>query len=120
MLADLMKQIRLLPYPDMMLLADALEKELRVHPKPSASQYAESLAKVATRQIESAEIVRADHKLLIEMFGRRRSISIKSGNGAFEIELQTLHARVVSQDLRGGLNQLVDTVVAARALRGST
>jgi hypothetical protein len=120
MLAELLKKLQLLPYPDMMVLAKALEDEFKGLNKPTAVTIAQSLAKVSVQNLPSAEVTRTDHQLLLDLFSRRRSISVKAMNGGFDLELQTLHAHVPSRDLRDGLIQIVDTVVAARALRGDT
>lgn len=118
MLADVLDKLRVLPYADMMELAKAIEGEFLSTGRPNTTQIAGALAKVASKHVPQSELSTADHKLLLDIFSRRRSISVKSGNGAFELEVQTLHARVLHTDVRAGLSQIIDTVAAARALKG--
>ncbi len=117
MLADVLKQLRVLPYSDMMKLAEELREQLKVG-NPTAASLAEALAKTAEAPIQQSELTDADHKLLQSIFSRRRSISIKAINGGYQIELQTLQGNVLSSDLRVGITQLIDTIVAAKALKG--
>jgi hypothetical protein len=117
MLADVLKSLRLLPFQDMMELAKALEGAMTTR-SPTAFTIAGALAMVAEQPIQQSEVTTSDHRMLQDIFARRRSISVKSGNGVFEIELQTLHTHVVHADLRVGLSQAIDTIAAARALKG--
>jgi hypothetical protein len=118
MLADVLKQLRALPYSDMIELAKALEEHLDGAKGPPVNCIADALAEVAKSPIQQSELTDADHKLLQQIFSRRRSISIKAMNGGFQIDLQSLNGNVMTQDLRVGITQLIDTIVAARALKG--
>lgn len=121
MIADFLKQLRALPYADMMIVARELKAMLPVvgHIDNLApNDIAGALSRLASMPLEDAPNTTAEHKMLRQIFGRRRSISIRECNGGFELQLQTLNATVLHKDLKVGLGQLVDTVVAARALKG--
>lgn len=116
MIADVLKQIRLLPYQDMMAVARELNCALPGN--VPVQTIADALAEIAHVKVDDSAQTTAEQKLLHQIFARRRSISIKSVRGVFQIELQTLNGAVIHKDLQVGLQQLIDTVVTAQALRG--
>lgn len=120
MLADVLKQLRMLPYEDMKNLAIELRNAMAGKaPQLNELIIADGLASVSKLEIADGIISTSDQKIMRELFRQRRSMSIKELNGGFQIELQTLHVSVLHRDLKIGVHQAIDTAVAARALRGS-
>lgn len=121
MIADFLKQLRQLPYQDMMLVAAELEKIIAERPEadwPQAVVLAEALAQLSRMPVEDSLSTQQENKILRVMFRAKRTIAIKEFNGGFNITLDTLRGHTMHKDLKVGINQMLDTLVAARALTG--
>jgi hypothetical protein len=123
-IADFVRQLRVLPYADMMVVARALTQTLSDQQKASGTKVidpmhvAEALLQLSKMKIEDSPNTTQEHKIAQDIFTRRRSISIKAVNGGFQFDLSTCNASVMNKDLKTGLGQLIDTIVTAQALRG--
>lgn len=124
MIADFVRQLRVLPYADMMVVARALTQTLSDQQKASGTKVidpmhvAEALLQLSKMKIEDSPNTTQEHKIAQDIFARRRSISIKAVNGGYQFDLSTCNASVMNKDLKTGLSQLIDTIVTAQALRG--
>lgn len=118
MIADFLKQLRQLPYQDMMIVAQELTRELEKHGAEDTSDVAAALSAVAGMKLEDSMSTQQEHKILRELFSRKRSISVKEHNGGFTIQLDTLRGHMMHKDLKQGISLMLDTLVAAQALKG--
>jgi hypothetical protein len=120
MIADFLKQLRTLPYADMMLVAKQLSEILNRQAKLNVSSQlmAASLAEMSGMPIEDSLSTREENKILRELFRVKRTLTVKEFNGGFKIDLPTLHGNMMHKDLRQGISQMLDTMVAARSLTG--
>jgi hypothetical protein len=118
MIADFIKQLRQLPYADMMKVAGELSLVLNRGQKNTRAvqEIAAALSELSTMHIDDSVSTQQENKILREMFRTKRTISIKEFNGGFNIELSTLRGHMMHKDLKQGLGQMLDTLVAARAL----
>ena len=119
MISDFIKQLRALPYADMMQVASQLSLVLnrRENPLHSVQDVAAALSELSTMHVDDSVVTQQENKLLRELFRTRRSITVKEFNGGFNIELSTLRGHVMHKDLKVGLSQMLDTLVAAQALK---
>jgi hypothetical protein len=125
MIADFIRQLRLLPYNDMMVVAKELNGMLAKMshgkreeiPRLDAVTLADALGQLSTLKLADSPDTTQEAKLLREIFTRRRAVSIKADGPAYTIQIESLGASVMHSDLKIGLQQLLDTVVTAHALR---
>jgi hypothetical protein len=123
-IADFVRQLRVLPYADMMVVARALTQTLSDQQKASGTKVidpmhiAEAMLQLSKLKIEDSPNTTAENEILQSIFSRRRAVSIKAINGGYQIDLTTCNAKVMATDVKTGLGQLIDTIVTAQALRG--
>lgn len=112
-----------MPYADMMEFAKVLSDKfqgLRSQDDSVLTErtMADALAQLGKMEIESADTVKQEEKLLREIFSRKRQLTIElSGNG-WRVSIGTLNASVLGTGLREAISTILDQVVVARALTG--
>jgi hypothetical protein len=122
MITDFLKQLRNMPYTDMVLIASELGKHIQV--KGSTRDIADGLAALAATPLpDRSDISKAEQEALRKVFGRDRTIKVRklnnNGKHGWHVEVTGPHgASVVNTDLKTALDQLLDTVAAAAALKG--
>lgn len=125
MISDFLKQLRNMPYTDMMLIANELGKHIAV--KGSQRDIADALAALATTQLpDRSDISKIEQDALRKVFGRDRAIKVRRMNGAgtpgkvgWHVEITGPYgATVYNTDLKTALDNLLDTAAAAAALKG--
>jgi hypothetical protein len=119
MIEDFTKRLRALPYADMVKVASTLHEILRRRSGVdiNATALANALAELGASHVPDSIESQQENKILREMFRSKRTIAIKEFNGGFNIELSTLRGHVMHKDLKQGLIQMLDTLVAAQALK---
>ncbi len=116
MLADFLKELRKLPYSDMMQVAKALSEEMdNVY---SANKIADDLATVSQMKIADSGSTQVDQKIVRKLFGRKRSISIRPDGAGYRVSVPTLNVNTSHTDLRSALTHVIDIAVTAEALKG--
>lgn len=122
MITDFLKLLRNMPYTDMMLIA--AELDTRIPENATQRDIADALAALATAPLpDRSDISKAEQEALRKVFGRDRAIKVRklvnNGKHGWHVEVTGPHgASVVNTDLKTALDQLLDTVAAAAALKG--
>jgi hypothetical protein len=112
------KQLRLLPYNDMMELAVLVEKYLANRSQSqtiSAPLIAGILAQLPVEGV--TEAIAQDEQILKEIFRRKRSINITRANAGWEIDIPSLPgSQVFGTELRPMFGTQLDQVITFHVL----
>jgi len=118
--SSLIKQIRALPYADMMMVAEEVRdriKDLTQH-KIEAIVLADILARLQPGTIDLSESTREEEKVLKDIFRRKYSLTIqRHGNGGWAVDIPAVPgAHVVSTELRQAFPMMLDQVITLHVL----
>ena len=117
-LKNVMWEIRLLSYTDMMTLAAELEKQLNGAKTPTATHLADLLSKLNVAGPELTELEKNELKYLKEIFSRKRSCVIKADGGGFTMTIDSLPgSQVVGLTPRVMFPMLLDQIITMHALQ---
>lgn len=121
-LQTVVKQLRELPYADMLMLADVLSAQL--HTKDigvlNGRTVADSLSEVANSkiEIETSELSKQEERILQSIFRVKRQIIPQRQKGGWTLCVPTLGggAQVAGQELRPLWNQMLDQIITLHIL----
>lgn len=129
MIRDLQKTLRNMPYTDMMIVATEFQKLLAasdlVDRRLDHATVAHALAALGNMQMpDRSDISKVEQDSLRKVFTRDRAIKVRkltnaNGRGGWHTEITGPYgASVTNEDLKTALDNLLDTVAAAAALKG--
>jgi hypothetical protein len=118
MLADFLKELKKLPYSDMMQVARVLHE--RMDGVYSVNKIADDLATVAQMPVADSSSTQVDTKIVRKLFGRKRSISLRMDGSGFKASIPTLQVSTSHTDLRTALTHLIDIAVTAEAMKSGS
>lgn len=119
MIDTIAKNLRAMPYPEMMALAKYLSKELGGGTF-SAEYIAEILSRAGT-DLGDRKAEEQERKILLQAFTRKRQVNIKKFATGYSIEVPTLPGSCVTgTDLRAMFGQMLDQIVTMELLGGGS
>lgn len=117
--AHLIKQIRSLPYSDMMMVANELRDRIKdlTEQKIEAVVLADILCRLQSQTIDTSEQTKEEERVLRAIFNVKRTISVaKQGNG-WTIDIPTVPgAQVLGTELRGMFPMMLDQIITMHVL----
>lgn len=115
----LIKQIRALPFADMMVIAEELKArigELTRH-QIEAVTLAQILTRLEANTLELSDSTKHEEKILKEIFNVKRTLTISKRNQGWELGIQTLPAStVLGTELRPMFPMLLDQIITMHVL----
>lgn len=118
--SSLIKQIRALPYADMMMVAEEVRDRIGelTHHKIEAVVLADILARLQPGDVNSSDATREEEKVLKDIFRRKYSLTIqRHGSNGWAIDIPAVPgARVVSTELRQAFPMMLDQVITLHVL----
>ena len=118
-ISALLRQIRSLPFEDMVMLAEYVRLELLKRKDSDLDAYivAHALLSISAAEPTVSDQTKNEEKVLKKIFSRKRTISITQRNGGWVCDISTLKAAsVMGTELRATLGQLLDTAVTVHIL----
>jgi|SRR5262245_14052051 len=117
--AHLVKQIRALPYSDMMMVAAEIRDRIKdlTEQKIEAVVLADILSRLQSQSIDSSEQTKEEERVLRQIFNVKRTISVaKQGNG-WAIGIPTVPGSdVLGTELRGMFPMMLDQIITMHVL----
>ena len=118
---NLTKQLRALPFLDMMQVAEELRARLVAQaPKDGfvePANLARVLAQLDTTDITLSEMTQAEEKILRRIFARKRTVSIQRQGQGWEMSCSTLPgSQVLGTELRPMFQLMLDQVITMHEL----
>lgn len=116
----LMKQIRMLPYNDMIVVASEVAKSLQAKrtEKIDAHMMATALLALSVAPPELSEQSKREEQVLGKIFSRKRTINVSRHNSGWTIEVPSLPAsQVIGTELRVMLPMLLDQIITMHVLQ---
>lgn len=121
MIETVAKNLRAMPFNEMMDLARYISERLHVHStgRPASPELiAEILSHISAPPSEAAQ---KETKILLQAFTRQRTINIKKFNTGYAIEVKTLPGSTVTgTDLRVMFGQMLDQIVTMELMGGGS
>lgn len=117
--AGVVKQIRALPYADMMMVANEVKDRIKdlTSQKIEAVVLADILSRIQPGDIPVSDATKEEEKILNEVFRRKVSLSIQRLDKGWEIGVSVLPgSNVVGTELRPMFGQLLDQVITMHVL----
>lgn len=118
-IAHLIRQIRALPYSDMMMVANEIRDRIGdlTHQKIEAVVLADILSRLQEREIPISEQTTEEEKVLREIFKIKRTISVSKTGPGWTIEIPTVPgSQVLGKELRGMFPMMLDQVITLHVL----
>ena len=115
----LIRQIRALPYNDMMMVANELRDRIDelTHHKIEAVVLADILSRLQAGQIAPSDATLQEEKILREVFSRKRQITVSRKGNGWEIDVPTLPgAQVFGTKLRPMFSMQLDQIITMHVL----
>ena len=115
----LIRQIRALPYNDMMMVANELRDRIGelTHHKIEAVVLADILSSLQAGQIALSDATLQEEKILREVFSRKRQITVSRRGGGWEIDVPSLPgAQVFGTELRPMFPMQLDQIITMHVL----
>lgn len=114
------RQIRALPFNDMMLVAEEIKSrigELTQH-KIEAAVLAGILSRLTDGKGELTDVVKEDEAVLKEIFRVKRQCIIQKHGKGWQIDVPTVPgAQVVGQNLREMFSMMLDQIITLHVLK---
>ncbi len=118
MIDTIAKNLRAMPYPEMMQFAKLVAAHL-----PAGNNHlavAEALIK-ACNQCQPSDLMQKEAKVLLQAFTRKRVVNVKKFSTGYAIEVPTLPGSVVTgTDLRAMFGLMLDQIVTMEVLGGGS
>ncbi len=117
--AHLIKQIRSLPYADMMMVAEEIRDRIKDLTKQQieAVVLANILSRLQEAQIPVSEQTSEEEKILRDIFRIKRTISVAKQGPGWTIEIPTLPgSQVLGKELRGMFPMMLDQIITLNVL----
>jgi hypothetical protein len=116
---SLIKQIRALPYADMMLVATEIRDRIKdlTQQQIEAVVLANILSRLQEAEIPASEQTTEEERVLREIFRVKRVISVTRKNQGWHLNIPTVSGSdVLGTDLRGMLGMMLDQVITLHVL----
>jgi hypothetical protein len=116
---SLIKQIRSLPYADMMLVATEIRDRIKdlTQQQIEAVVLANILSRLQEAEIPASEQTTEEERVLREIFRVKRVISVTRKNQGWHLNIPTVSGSdVLGTDLRGMLGMMLDQVITLHVL----
>lgn len=120
----LIKQLRQLPYADMMELAEVVREQLvKRHADAGISvigqrSIADVLSAIQIGSVPQSEVTTAEQRILREIFTRKRQVTINKQGAGYAMEILTVPgSQVLGTDLRVIFPQMLDQITTLSALK---
>lgn len=117
---SLIKQIRALPYNDMMMVAEEIRDRIKdlTQQKIEAVVLAGILSRLSQGESELDAATKEEEKVLKEIFRRKYNLTIiRHGNG-WQIDIPAVRgAQVVGPELRGLFPMMLDQIITLHVLQ---
>jgi hypothetical protein len=116
---SLIKQIRSLPYADMMLVATEIRDRIKdlTQQQIEAVVLANILSRLQEAEIPASEQTTEEERVLRELFRVKRVISVTRKNQGWHLNIPTVSGSdVLGTDLRGMLGMMLDQVITLHVL----
>ena len=104
--------LALLPYREMTELAKDIATELRL--EEGETSIAECLSSLAGK--EDSDFAKKEQKMLHSMFTRKKQIVVQPYENGFKISVPAQSIDVYCDDIRDGISQALDNLVAVRCM----
>lgn len=117
-LQNLTKQIRNLPFTEMLEVAKHLYEELQKHSEEDIDAFlvAQALVSAVSGPLSVSDMTAQEEKIFRKMFNRKRTITI-SYDGYWKVDLSTISgADAQGTELRATIAQMLDSAVTIHIL----
>lgn len=117
--AHLIRQIRALPYADMMMVAEEIRDRIHTltEQKIEAVVLANILSRLQEGEIPISEQTTEEEKVLREIFKIKRTISVSKTGPGWTIEIPTVPgSQVLGKELRGMFPMMLDQIITLHVL----
>lgn len=117
--AHLIKQIRALPYADMMMVAEEIRDRIKAltQQQIEAVVLANILSRLQEGEIPISEQTTEEEKVLREIFNVKRTISVSKQGPGWQIEIPTVPgSQVLGKELRGMFPMMLDQIITLHVL----
>lgn len=118
-IASVIKQIRALPYADMMMVAEEIKARVKdlTQQKIEAVVLADILSRMQIGNIPLSEQSEQEEKILRQVFRRKLSLSIQQNGKGWDIGISTIAGtQVLGTELRPMFGQLLDQAITLHVL----
>lgn len=115
----LIRQIRALPYNDMMMVANELRDRIDelTHHKIEAGVLADILSRLQAGTVKPSDATLQEEKILREIFSRKRQITVSRKGNGWEIDVPSLlGAQVLGTELRPMFQMQLDQIITMHVL----
>lgn len=119
--AHIIKQIRALPYADMMVVTGEIRD--RIHDLTQQRIEANTLAEILSRlntgnKLAASDETKEEEKVLREIFRIKRALSVqRHGNGGWAVEINAVPgSQVVHTELRAAFGMMLDQIITLHVL----
>jgi len=103
-----------LPYREMLELSKDVNEGLRAYGDPDTTAVADVLSNLADQ--EDTQMATNEQAALHAMFTRKKQVTVQPYDGGFKIEIPAQGISIYTDDVRDGISQALDHLVALRAL----
>lgn len=121
MIDTIAKNLRAMPYNEMMHLAQHVSQQLKsagVRDPVTPELLAGILSHIS---VPRSEVADKESKILLKAFSRKRQVNIKKFNTGYAIEVPTLPGSTVTgTDLRAMFGQMLDQIVTMELMGGGS
>lgn len=117
--AHLIRQIRALPYADMMMVTSEIRDRLHdlTQQRIEANVLAEILSRLQEGQIPLSDATKEEEKILKEIFKVKRLLTIQRHNNGWSIQINSVPgSQVVNTELRTSFNMMLDQIITIHCL----
>lgn len=117
--SHLVRQIRALPYADMMMVANEIRDRLGdlTQQRIEANTLAEILSRLNEGAIPISDATKEEEKVLKQIFRVKRAMSIQQHGSGWAIEVNSVPgSSVVHSDLRSSFGMMLDQVITIHCL----
>lgn len=117
--SHLIRQIRALPYSDMMQVTSEVRDRLfdLTQQRIEANVLAEILSRLQEGQVPLSDATKEEEKVLKEIFRVKRSMSIQKHHNGWSMEIASVPgSQVVHTELRTALNMMLDQMITLHVL----
>ena len=117
--SHLIRQIRALPYSDMMQVTNEVRDRLfdLTQQRIEANVLAEILSRLQEGQVPLSDATKEEEKVLREIFRVKRSMTIQKHHTGWSMEINSVPgSQVVHTELRTALNMMLDQMITLHVL----
>lgn len=117
--AHLVRQIRSLPYSDMMMVANEIRDRIGdlTQQKIEAVVLADILSRLQEGEIPPSEQTTEEERILREIFKVKRTVSVSKTGPGWTIEIPTVPgSQVLGKELRGMFPMMLDQIITLHVL----